>query len=190
MSENYTEIGIGTAKGTYKDAPTIFVVQLFGTPQAETSGAPLNTEVATPLDTPTEIATTNGAAGSVLGGETSTLDTVLDNEEGEKVLVVYSDLATTSRQGTPPIFESSGDAGVSEPVYVSALELSAVHPETWLRILYIVLAVIVCVALILSIVIEWRKQHPIQIAYAGGLLALMAVLFYVHTALTNGVTIV
>ena len=32
MSGNYTEIGIGTAKGEYKGAPTIFVVQLFGRP--------------------------------------------------------------------------------------------------------------------------------------------------------------
>lgn len=32
MHALYTEIGIGTAKGTYKGAPTIFVVQLFGRP--------------------------------------------------------------------------------------------------------------------------------------------------------------
>ena len=32
LSEDYREIGIGTAKGEYQGFPTVFVVQMFGTP--------------------------------------------------------------------------------------------------------------------------------------------------------------
>ena len=39
MNGNYTEIGVGTAKGTYKGTPTVFVVQFFGTPK-NISGVP------------------------------------------------------------------------------------------------------------------------------------------------------
>lgn len=34
MNGNYTEIGVGTAEGTYEGFPTVYVVQLFGTPAA------------------------------------------------------------------------------------------------------------------------------------------------------------
>ncbi len=56
--------------------------------------------------------------------------------------------------------------------------------------IYGVLAGIVVIALLLSIFIEWRRQNPIQIAYACGLLILMASLFKFHTLLTEGVIII
>jgi hypothetical protein len=34
MNGNYAEIGVGTAEGTYEGYPTVYVVQLFGTPSA------------------------------------------------------------------------------------------------------------------------------------------------------------
>ncbi len=43
MNGNYTEIGVGTAEGTYEGFKTIYVVQLFGTP-----AAPVVASVATP----------------------------------------------------------------------------------------------------------------------------------------------
>mgnify|MGYP001415305111 CR=1 FL=1 len=33
LNQNFTEIGIGIAKGTYQDKPAIFIVQMFGTPE-------------------------------------------------------------------------------------------------------------------------------------------------------------
>lgn len=36
MNDNYSEIGVGTAQGSYEGYPTVYVVQLFGTPAAVT----------------------------------------------------------------------------------------------------------------------------------------------------------
>lgn len=54
LNKNYTEIGIATAKGTYKGREAIFAVQMFGRPSA----AELNAEEAEPR-TPQPVAVTD-----------------------------------------------------------------------------------------------------------------------------------
>jgi len=53
LKSQYSEIGIGTAKGMYKGTPTIFVVQLFGTPLEKivqkTASLALNPSSVTPI---------------------------------------------------------------------------------------------------------------------------------------------
>lgn len=104
----------------------------------------------------------------------------------EESVVMYSDLATTSRPGTPLSITPSddGEGGSSAPLR------SATEPSLWLQFVYSILAGVVVVALILSVFIEWKRQHPVQIAYAGGLLMVMALLLYIHIELTSNVTIV
>lgn len=106
--------------------------------------------------------------------------------------VLYSDLATTSRGGVPAILSPSEEnpTSLKDAQKVNQLEKAAIQPGLWLRVVYFGLSLLVVIALILSIVIEWRRQHPIQIMYAGGLLAVMALLFHVHTVLTQGVLII
>lgn len=106
--------------------------------------------------------------------------------------VMYSDLATTSRLGAPGFMEifdegSSKSGGTTE---LNPLTQTMTQSGLWLQIVYAILAFVVVFALLLSILVEWRRQHPIQIVYAGGLLAVMALLFHVHTLLTHGVLIV
>jgi hypothetical protein len=108
-------------------------------------------------------------------------------ESPDGTMVMYSDLATTSREG---VGVATGTAIGTTNTPLNTLEKTATQPRVWLQTIYLALALIVVLALILSIVIEWRRQNPIQIAYAGGLLATMAFLFYIHTILTSGVTIV
>jgi hypothetical protein len=48
----------------------------------------------------------------------------------------------------------------------------------------------VFIALMMSILIEVRRQQPVQIAYGVGLLSLMFGLFYIHSVLTHGVSII
>ena len=213
LNGNYTEIGVGTAKGTYKGTPTIFVVQLFGTPRAHavTQDAVLaeSTSTQVALSDVAEEENANNVLGenvvvpsvdesdkqsipeSVVVAEQIPAETVdLVDQQESTGMAMYSDLATTSRHGVPATIDANKNqsAGSSQPL--SSLERTAVQPGVWLQFVYSILALIVIVALILSIVIEWRKQNPIQIAYAGGMLAAMALLFYVHILLTSGVTIV
>jgi len=42
----------------------------------------------------------------------------------------------------------------------------------------------------LSVLIEIRRQHPVQIAYGTGLMAAMVALFYIHVAVTSGALVV
>ena len=51
VNNNYTEIGVGTAKGTYDGFSTVFVVQLFGTP-----AAPVVAPAPAPAVTPAPVA--------------------------------------------------------------------------------------------------------------------------------------
>ncbi len=219
MNGNYTEIGVGTAKGEYKGFPTIFVVQLFGTPavkvdsvaeeiagtesdisletlvvQGEETGtssesvAPATIEIS---PAPTE----QPAAILVVEEIPTTTEPVLIVEDTtavpattfEESVVMYSDLATTSRPGVAAITEPN-TAGPATPL-TNVFERSVTQPSLWLQVMYGILGLTVVIALLCSIVIEWRRQNPVQIAYAGGLLAVMVLLFHVHTALTNGVTI-
>ena len=49
VNPNYTEIGVGTAKGTFEGFSTVFVVQLFGTPAATNSPVALAPMLPTPV---------------------------------------------------------------------------------------------------------------------------------------------
>ncbi len=220
MNGNFTEIGVGTAKGTYEGEPTVFVVQLFGTPSAVVAKPPVVAQAVVPTPAPKtdilgetsntppvkvvpatqpiEVAETPASSTLVAENTTPEATTTVPEVEdtstsiasytNEGTTVMYTDLATTSREGVPatidPSTPSSGDT--SSP---TLFEKSMTQPSEWLQVVYGALALIVFVALMLSIVIEWRRQNPIQIAYAGGLIAVMALLFEVHTILT-GVTIV
>lgn len=222
MNGNFTEIGVGTAKGTYEGEPTVFVVQLFGTPSAVVAAPPVvakapetlvpapktdvlgetsNTppEKVVPGTQPIEVAEVPASstlateyviqeASTTISEVEKSTSTTIASYTHDGTTVMYTDLATTSREGVPAVISpetpSSGDTG--KP---SLFAKSMTQPSEWLQVVYGVLALIVFLALILSIVIEWRRQNPIQIAYAGGLIAVMALLFEIHTVLT-GVTIV
>ena len=223
MSGNYTEIGVGTAKGEYRGTPTIFVVQLFGTPRKSTSSStivtqqsantsiaeisttsvesmsPRNTNVlsehVSQLETPTSTkpvaelvpenisSTTNESASFQATTSQPITETIQTNE----ISGISSSFASTSREGVPAFIDwKSGSTGISG---TTIFERSVTQSSLWLQYLYGFFAVVVSLALIVSIVVEWRRQNPLQIAYAGGLLATMAFLFYVHIVLTTGVVI-
>lgn len=218
LNGNYTEIGVGTARGEYQGYDTVFVVQLFGTPAAAAAPAPqegaaiaessasapepepeqnddVTLEVATEDDDGSDV---SPASFETVSNEQATdTDAVEDAPEATSspdtakdvdVVVVYSDLATTTRDAVPATTTVVGSAGGGTEA--PTLARAATQPNVWLQVVYGVLALFVVVALAFSIVIEWRRQHPVQIAYGTGLLAVMALLFYVHTTLTSGVTIV
>ena len=69
LNQQFTEIGIAVAEGTYQGQETTFIVQLFGTPAVAQPVATLTTDT-----TPTE------TEGGEVGGETSTVITEEDLE--------------------------------------------------------------------------------------------------------------
>lgn len=205
LNGEYQEIGVGTANGVYKGSPTVFVVQLFGTRRAVGTGAPsLRDGAPVPSDTTSHVSVSNPAEPHVLAESitVSTNDaevvtpepTTEDASQVNEVVrtnqqVEYLNLATTSREGVPAIIDAE-HMPPSPPTEPNALARSATQPSVFIQTIYGILALIIVLALIASIAIEWRRQHPVQIAYAGGLLAIMACLLYIHTLLTSGVSII
>jgi len=199
LGDGYTEIGVGTAKGEYKGFPTVFVVQLFGTPAGAVrtvSAAPVSVSVDTSpttesISTPLEQSVTVASAQQNAAAEVEEDLTVTTTDTS---VVVQSDLATTSRQGVVPAADSNIPAQTetvtSQQTSPTTFERIALNPSTLLQIVYTILGLFVLSLLVLSIGIEWRRQHPVQIAYGFGLMASMFILFYVHALVTSNILII
>jgi len=204
LGSNYSEIGVGTAKGVFEGYDTVFVVQLFGTPTASVVTTPesnpesvileniagqLSESAVLVAENTVESVEVNSISSDV-AGDTEERTTSLTATSPDEPTVLYSDLATTSRPSNPPSYGGSGDGGEMVATYKPTfLGRIATGPQLWLQVLYGVLALFVLLSGILSIIIEWRRHHPIQIAYGVGLMASMAILFYIHVVVTSGVTI-
>jgi len=194
LNGNYTEIGVGTAKGEYQGYETVFVVQLFGTP-VKSAGTlalakplPKETVVAvetTPNPTTVPTAAVDSKPESEVVPIPETEVTEIVNSNDEPVLLV-SDTAETS--------QVVAGAEFAQPASIPDQPLSTVaslatQPQSILNTVYAITAMFVLGALLASIFIEIRKQHPVQIAYGTGLLAMMAVLAYVHLTIAGGAVI-
>lgn len=76
VNQNYTEIGVGTAKGTYEGYDTVYVVQLFGTPAVPPAPKPVPTQVtavaiaSSEIETPTTTTDSLPDTDTVAGIET------------------------------------------------------------------------------------------------------------------------
>jgi hypothetical protein len=88
----YTEIGVGTAKGTFEGYDTVYVVQLFGTPAALPTPQPL--AVSSPVETPViERAPATPVAVEVVGTQQvdeSDLEVVMNIPDTEIAVVEVS----------------------------------------------------------------------------------------------------
>jgi len=123
-----------------------------------------------------------------VSGQTTTLDTTSEQVNTSAVLYttattpqnLYSEFISTSTTATPA--NLSFVAGSTESVSTAAKLFT--QPQTFLQYIYILLAGLVVGVLLVAIVIEWRRQQPVQIAYAFSLLFLMGGLWYTHQALT------
>jgi len=103
--------------------------------------------------------------------------------------VVYSSFTSTSTGGIPASIESTMNNtsnGGSTALFFSFVT----QPHLVLQVMYTIIGVFVVVALVLSIVIEIRRQQPVQIVYGTGLLTAMFLLFYIHVSISSGVLII
>ncbi len=105
--------------------------------------------------------------------------------------VVYSSYVSTSTGGVPASIESVATGSNSGGIGGTTLPILSIatKPQLVLQYAYMIIGAFVLLALIISIMIEIRRQHPLQIAYSAGLVALMFLLFNLHLSLTNGVLI-
>jgi hypothetical protein len=250
MNGNYTEIGIGVAKGRFEGFDTVFVVQMFGTPAAvvaeaepepeseavppvtlvtvfeeettvepviesprvaaaeETTATPAPAAAEELVSTEPEIIEepaepvipaqlpVSESVSSYVGREATTTPTSTDLAVLQPTSTLAADtetppalaeqfMATTTN--LPPADLATPQAGSSATV--SWLGRAATSPHTWLEWLYTTLALLVTGVLAASLLIEWRRQHPLQMVYTAGLLGVMGGLYYLQTLVTTGATI-
>jgi uncharacterized protein YkwD len=108
--------------------------------------------------------------------------TTIDESE-----VVYLGFISTTTGGIPASVAPVDQGGESQtPNYLAI----ATKPQTVLQVAYVLIGMFVLASLLLSILIEYRRQHPVQIAYGVGLMAGMIILFYTHITITGGAVIV
>lgn len=176
MDERFTDIGIGTAKGRYQGYDTVFVVQMFGTPAAPLQAA--ETEVVPEASEIAE-AVPEVEASPEVAGVSESEDNVGITEAGT---VVYESFAATTNDDAV----LRADAAPEPATFWGRL---ATSPRLVLQILYSLIGMFVVAVLLLSIIVEWRRQHPVQIAYGVAMLAFMAVMFSVHVFVAAKVVI-
>jgi hypothetical protein len=233
MNGNYTEIGVGTAEGTYEGFDTVYVVQLFGTPARPTVAGD-NTTTATedpgqgsepevvlaqaepgqenevlaesaeitettefipaepvPVEVieeaPEEAVPAGSTTDDVKEGTTSET-TIVEMEATEHGVALYSDFVSTSTGGVPATVAPNNELTQRQQSTPLPWRL-ATQPHTVLQVLYMFMSLFVVTVLLLSIFIEIRKQHPVQIAYGVLMLLLMYGLFEFHTFMSGGALI-
>jgi hypothetical protein len=117
MNGNYSEIGVGTAEGTYDGYATVYVVQLFGTPAAPIAQQQTLPEVAGE----TSAAADTQEEEEVLSESVSlTEDVVIYEAEPEPVLV--EEEVTVREESPAPAEEPSPSSGRKEQVFITDME--------------------------------------------------------------------
>jgi hypothetical protein len=219
MNGNYTEIGVGTAEGEFEGFKTLYIAQFFGTPAVQPAVTGAHIEVGhteEKIDTPVVVTVpgeTDVLAEAVTVVEdvvyveanpvpvtirtenpeleeekTNTPDTErIASEMAENDSILFSDFMSTSTGAIPASINPTDTQKINNAPYF--LEVLT-RPSVVLQILYIAMGLLVLVSLVLSIFVEIRKQHPIQIVYSMALFALMGGLFYLQWILGSGAVIV
>ncbi len=206
MNVEFREIGMATVKGVYKNYPTIYIVQMFGTPaygqtvlttedvvapqkkivieKKATSTTDIATTTQTTQTTPVQkVATTStNLAGNVKGIETGT------------VSVASSSASTTPVSNLEKIV-STQEMAVVKNVTATSLQSQPNSKLTWystwyekvlfrfphfIDYIYKGLLLVVAFSLVTMVLVEIRKQHYIHILYGISLLLLLTAFIYIN----------
>src|SRR5581483_11169076 len=174
LNGHFTEIGIGIAKGNLNGRPTTFVVQMFGSPKpttvvASTPETIVTTSTVTTSSTPRVVIAAIKPKNKVVPAQVITVSSsptfiAVKSVEGESI----SPATTETNVATNSVSISSIKSGGNW------FERSFSNPAETARNIYLALAAFVILSLLLFIFIEWRIQHPKNIAY--GVLILVIIL--------------
>lgn len=175
LNVKFKEIGIAVTEGVYEGNPTLFVVQMFGTP-------------ALALDVATDTLVADSVTKTSHGTQ-STSSRVTSSESG----AVHNNMATSSNGSVlaasayQNIIETPELAIVRNPNATTTEEASSVssYASPWygkvvtfashyIDVFYKILACIVAVALLTMILVEYKHQHYKHIVYGVAVLIVIA----------------
>jgi hypothetical protein len=173
LNENYTEIGIATAKGIYEGRETVFAVQMFGRPSAmETARA-----VGAPLAASEASGGGRGDAGGSLTASSQIESHQVAGETTEPTHIEVTPLYDEAQSGA--LADEDGDAMVIAPEDIPWWARLAVQPKQTLRYAYLIIGLFILTALFLDMEWEIHKHHLRHAKNVGAILATMSMLFIV-----------
>lgn len=187
MNVEFREIGMATVKGTYNNYPTIYIVQMFGTPAyggtvlSKNSTQKKSTDKATTTITKpiTSDAITPGNVKGVSTSASSTSDTVATTTATGTLEKIVNNQEMAIVKNTS--VEKARLRNIIEtPTYSTWYEKLLFKFSSYIDVVYKILLIIVAFALVTMILVEIRKQHFIHILYGLSLLALLTFFMYVN----------
>ncbi len=184
MSVDFREIGIAAVEGVYKGNPTMYIVQMFGTPahiEPVHASAPASTQhvPSTPVVVSTVEVTSKatGTRGVVAGSSTEIAPKVPSSQpSGIEYLVSTQDIAIVKNTSTGAI--SMSKTASPAPSYSSWYDRLLFNGPKYIDIIYKAFIIILSFGLVTLITVEVRKQHPKHILY--GVLSLVILLLFVY----------
>lgn len=201
LNANFKEIGMATIEGTYKNAPTIFVVQMFGTPAkavaqtASTSIVLVSTSSLANIP-PSQTSLTASQGSGEVKGETAA------PQKKPTVQSLPAQATSTSQATTTPtlikIVDTPELAVVKsvDPLRETPITQDYVTYAPWygrvlfggsdyIDTIYKMLLFLTLVALLIMILVEFKRQHYKHISY--GVLVAMAfvILIYINKVFIN-----
>jgi hypothetical protein len=113
------------------------------------------------------------------------VEEVLPVMSAGEAISLYSGMAASSTNLKPAPYATVDLANIPAP----KLAVLATEPSKLLQFIYLVLGGLTAIALLFSVILEWRHHRPVQTAYGLFLLMIMAGLFYVQTTIMAGAVI-
>jgi len=163
LNGNFTEIGIATANGYYEGHPTIFVVQLFGKPitasTLATSPAPA-------------VASAEVESSPIVEPEVTIVSEIDRFVAVKNTQVTDESLATN--------LGSEGKVGTPVTKYGTTPAKILSSPGSLLDIIYFIIAIIIAIAMFISLTIELKRHHGKHLITGLFLILLLGVLIYAY----------
>ncbi len=186
MNGKFTEIGIATAEGTYQGRKTVFVVQMFGTPQQSAASAQAAISANSLPEDPNEPALAEAPdsgsnanpqrGNAVLGTNAQEPQSASGNTaEGDMATNTLAPNARSTATGTPLAMTESVSGAPTAGA--SLLAPIAGSPRDFLRDAYILFGLILGVALIMRTRLEFKLHHARHAFAVLFLMVLMGGLF-------------
>lgn len=159
LNDKFTEVGIATARGIYKDQETVFVVEMFGRPAQISSGNLSGQAVSLSV-----------AALSEENSSQSEAEVLSESKIENQTFIAVEDSNVRETEFSPE----------SEVVKASWLERALSSPNRMMNLSFLIIGIFILVSLILMIFIEIEHQHPKNIAFGMGVLILILLLLYIY----------
>ncbi len=183
INVEFREIGIAVVEGIYKNNPTMYVVQMFGTPAYGIQEETATTILVSRDDTLSEIGGSNGTVKgehftAAAEGENKKTDTFLPGLSPQKEYEqIFAGKDTIVVKNTAAVSETKG---ASPKEYSTWYQKFLFHWSKYVDMILKIMVIIIALALIVMIVVEIRKQHIRHIVYASLLLLLLSLFVYIN----------